>query len=231
MERHMFGDLIHMGTSAIAVRVGAEPDIKGFTVHEQLIRKSSPFFEAALSNPATTAHPILIKLPKCSPTDFHVYVQWLYTGRVHVVLTSPITSDKDTDEYCLLIRGYLLGEYLQDTHYRDTLMDALVQLVSGPIKSFLARTEFGRIYQETKIESPLRRLLVDVAVWRHNWEYAKEQDFPKEMFWGVMTGLADRCQRPAGEAQSTSPFEVVKGTCHYHCHGDDTPCYKPKPPV
>ncbi|KAF2686703.1 hypothetical protein K458DRAFT_252646, partial [Lentithecium fluviatile CBS 122367] len=111
----------------IAVRVGPEGKHKKFAVHKNLLRDSSPFFKAASSNDWLESETRLVTLPEGEPLAFKLYAQWLYTGRLHVEYNKGETEGANNKSWDALIDGYLLGEYLQDTMYRDQLVDAIVK--------------------------------------------------------------------------------------------------------
>jgi len=111
-----------MGTKVIAVRVGEEPNHTDFTVHEKLICESSEFFKATLGRDWRESKERLVKLPSFEAKEFQIYVQWLYTGRLHV--SAPGSgSTKSSADKSNITNGYTLGDFLQDTDYRDTLLE------------------------------------------------------------------------------------------------------------
>jgi hypothetical protein len=219
-----------MGTKIITVRVWEEPDHVDFAVHENLLRKSSPFFEAALSNDWLESEQRIVKLPLCREQTFHFYVQWIYTGRLHIKQETSHMEGMMT-----IARSYVLGEYLQDIHFRDCLMDATVTFVNettGNCGTFLYAA--SRASEHTIKSSPLQMFAKDVAVWKmssKNWDYFAmvesedwnrfRESFPLDLAFGVIVGLSKRLDPTA---KTLSPFTPYMDPCRYHCHGAE-PCY------
>jgi hypothetical protein len=117
-----------MGTKVLAVRVGPEGQHTDFTVHEQLICASSEFFKAAMGREWRESEERLVRLLSCQAKAFQIYVQWLYSGRLYASQCGG-PELKIEAEKCNFMQGYLLGDYLQDINYKDTLLDALREWV------------------------------------------------------------------------------------------------------
>jgi hypothetical protein len=91
-------------------------------VYESFFRSSSGFFEAALSNDWTEAHDRIVELPECTLPNFQIYHQWLLSKRLHTRFGSQQQPEVARQlEWNALIDAYLLGDYLQDINYKDTL--------------------------------------------------------------------------------------------------------------
>ncbi|KAF2659813.1 hypothetical protein K491DRAFT_755119 [Lophiostoma macrostomum CBS 122681] len=234
MERLHKNGILDLGTKVITVRVGQEPSHTDFTVHESLIRKSSPFFEAALSRQWREATERLVKLPEADAQAFKLYVHWLYTGHPNIFITgNPHSSDrtqlvKDREiELTKLVQGYLLGDYPQDCDYKDTLADAFLEwgsrFWSGLAQPF---KHAAPIYSSTTKGSPVRELIVDFTLWtqRHTcWDGVGDDELPNAFLCDYIRAREAKDRDVA--ARNSSPFFRFKGTCHYHCHSDDT-CYR-----
>jgi hypothetical protein len=113
MRRHT--DNGRMGTKVIVVRVGTEPKHNDFSVHENLIRLSSPFFEAVLSREWEESKERVVKLPGCNPHAFCVYIHWLYIGQLHSKFQLNVISNLDGQwEWVNHVKASLLSNYLQN---------------------------------------------------------------------------------------------------------------------
>jgi hypothetical protein len=97
------------------------PSTVDFSVHEQLICTHSPFFANALNGSWAEADSRVVPLPDDAPPTFAVYRTWLYTGLL------ACTNGSDSDEWELLACAYVLGEKLQDSDFKDTVIDAMVE--------------------------------------------------------------------------------------------------------
>jgi hypothetical protein len=98
---------------AITVRVGS-PDYadstkaattktKDYIVHESVIRRHSPFFDAAMSKDWKAAQERLVPLPKHKPSTFELYLGWIYSHQITISALAPNNSEVRVTE--LLIRG------------------------------------------------------------------------------------------------------------------------------
>jgi hypothetical protein len=160
-----------MGTKVITVRVGREPSHTDFTVHEDPIRASSLFFQAAFLRPWRESQERIVRLPECDATAFQIYTHWLYSGLLCAI---PSGASSSTGASSSLVRGYLLGDYLLDTNYKDIIMDGLVEWNkdAGVAQRLTFLNSWINIVDDkTRQDSPLRKLLVDITVWdvAHPW--------------------------------------------------------------
>lgn len=166
-------DTSHDWTSFISVVVGgSKPEVpsqtatygatKTFLVHETTIRASSPFFEAALSNPQwKEARNRTVPLEQHTPEVFEVYLRWVYSRRG---ITLKKTDDKEIAKNAytsLLCRAYVLGDVLLDFDFKDAVIDALTIYTLSNCYCWI---EVKYIYGNTSKESKLRYWLVAVAV-------------------------------------------------------------------
>ena len=70
----------------------------------------------------------LVTLPKVDPLDFNLYINWLFSGRIHV---QPPEQERghvllEEPEYLALAKLYVLGQTLEDTPFQTTIIDAMV---------------------------------------------------------------------------------------------------------
>jgi hypothetical protein len=218
-----------MGTKVIAVRVGPEPKHTDFSVHENLIRLSSAFFEATLGRDWKESQERIVKLPDCNAHAFCVYLQWLYTVQLDTKFQFNQGSLSDGQwEWANLVKAYLLGHYLQDVDFKDTSMDAMVDWANEATRecSYAPPHSSVEVFQATRAGSPLRWVILDFTTWRlTNISPVSLSDyqFPSDFLTSVITTLTERIRT----AKVVRPTFVDKRYCHYHCHGDRT-CYKDK---
>lgn len=164
VERKLVSTALDLSGKSLVVEVGgsgrAETETEEFSVHEQLVCTSSDFFKGALNHGFKESSDRVIPLSEFKPESFKIYLQWLYTGGI---FTRQPDSAKEiaSQENCRLFEAYIMGEYLCDTNFQDTIMDALLDKWLNEDKyavSFL----LARVAQETSETSQLRRLLIDV---------------------------------------------------------------------
>lgn len=144
------------------IAVGPQGEIS--SVHEKLIRASSPFFDKALSGAWQESHERTVRLPEDEPEIFAIYVHWLYYATVPVVCGE--TGDMRDIEYLNLAKAYTLGDKLMDVKFQDATIDAIVEtsqvgLVDG-LRWYPGTGVVQYVYQNTKVSASIRTLLVDM---------------------------------------------------------------------
>jgi hypothetical protein len=200
-----------------------------FYVHEAQLTSSSDFFKNALSREWIEKKTKTVQLPNHQPRDFGAYVDWLYTGRICSVHSVENDGPEHQFEWTTLRRYYKLASYLQDTDFKDAVIDALVdKMVCG---NFNDVSFPGVIYPHTSTQSPHRRLAVDIAL--NTWppillSANTKMDHPSEFIADLMTQMGRRF-REGVEQQGIRQFLEQIDKCKYHEHAmTDTPCYKTK---
>lgn len=174
-----------------------------------------------------------------SPT-FRIYVQWLYSGRLHTKLYfkegSEASGNVHRNEWLQLVNAYLLGEKLADTDFRDLVLDACLDWFGeASRKDLLIIVQSVReAYTQLAKNSPLRQLVVDIAAWHFDHQTVKKfqevesvVDFPKSFLLDMLAAMSARFQGTGSSFGIVSPVLKGRGTCEYHCHGDEK-CYKAK---
>ncbi|CBX98816.1 hypothetical protein LEMA_P080550.1 [Plenodomus lingam JN3] len=218
--------MLDLGAEVITVQVEREPDYTKFTIHETLIRKSSLFFEAALGRKWREAEDRIVKLPTLEAGDFRVYIQWLYTGRLHVV---PATEVDSLLDIATLAQAHLLGDYLQDTNYQDHAMDLMIEWYrkssTKTVQAFADARAAG-LYERTAEHGGLRRFLVDVIVWRVG-DYWPDPN-ASTLCDGLLQDVLNAIPHYREGYFETEPL-WKEDTCVYHCH-EDNACYKAADP-
>ncbi|KAF2122616.1 hypothetical protein BDV96DRAFT_593136 [Lophiotrema nucula] len=225
--------LLHnrFGTKIITVEVDQNPARQTFTVHENLIRKSSAFFEAALGRGWTEARDRVVKLPEYSARAFELYMNWLYTSRPHYKDPHGMSLAEAESSWCDLLESYLLGDYLQDANFKDITIDSMLRWMHDcEVKSCHIPAIFSvKTYERTGDGSPLRTLLVGFSAWSLYMAFIKSLEDIESRIECPRLFLRDLVSRVANIArertQPSSPYGQHNGTCHYHCHGKG-PCYK-----
>lgn len=106
-------------------------------------------------------------MPDLLPDAFLIYSSWLYTGAIHTTTNIDDNTDDQThiEEFRRLAIAYVLGEYLQDPKFKDSVMDSLLSKLRGDTESifFQVGAEMVRtVYQGTPATSPARLLMADL---------------------------------------------------------------------
>jgi hypothetical protein len=219
------------------VRVGLQPDHTDFTVHENLLSRT-PFFADAFNRRNTFTAYIAIGGQKTSA--FSVYMNWLYTGRLHIKPSknrSVGSHSPHHSEWQNLTDCYLLGEYLGDVHFRDTVVDVMLEWFDvTPAKERRGILDTAaKIYRQVQTGDPLRRFVTDIAAYHFDDKTIQEivakhsgMQLPALFVADILGKLSSRFQGTGASTFSNVPQPPViagRGTCNYHCHGDKE-CYK-----
>lgn len=149
----------------IAIGVGEAKE--KYTIHEEILCCTSPFFTAAVRKGWKEGLDCTIDLPDDQPQTFELYAQWLYGGKV---LSRGVEKSKRHDEELgQLIDAFVFGEKVQDGNYRDAIIDAVIAYTNTSDKDgqrwYPASTIVDRAYRGTPAGSPLRKLLIDFHVY------------------------------------------------------------------
>ncbi|KAK4543233.1 hypothetical protein LTR36_005783 [Oleoguttula mirabilis] len=169
------------GTSIIIFEVGKERPER-FALHENLITPRSDFVRMALSKEWKEGQERTIPLPEDDADVFRAYHLWIYHNRIFSDKRTDTTpfqgslttiAQEDGTEYPLLIQAYILGEKLLDTHFKDAVIDCIIDKLRTT-RTFDVRLT-NLIYDNTPEKSPLRRLLQDVYIWSGNAAWLDEE--------------------------------------------------------
>ena len=117
-------------------------------MHRSFAIKSSRFFQAALKGDSCwkEAHEKRVLLPEAEPVDFDVYLEWVYTSQL-----TPRDAEPALDHCAMLVRLYILGDFLGDSKFCNKVMDAFrsesawrpARPISGPINLEWEKTMAG----------------------------------------------------------------------------------------
>ncbi|KAE9974747.1 hypothetical protein Vi05172_g6607 [Venturia inaequalis] len=213
-----------------------------FSVYEDLFRAQSPFFEAALGRDFIEAKDRVVKLPEHTPEAFDVYLRWTYSYRIFIPgmigctdsgndMKTVNCTETERNVFSIICRAYILGDVLQDSQFKDALMDALIEqtkeCASWPTE------EVKYVYGNTMSDAPIRCLLVSMAgtgcVGR-SWLGQRGGDFYDEADrkYSTIDFLCD-VMRIADERLRgvVNNLRWREETCRFHEHGPRE-CYKAK---
>jgi hypothetical protein len=218
ISRSVLGDFI-------TVWVGRGTAAKKFYINSDLAIQHSGFFKAVLETDSKKAEQQTIRLSDLDDNvaaTFESFQSFLYAGKV-VSSQTNMKPDED-EEWDRLANSWILGNSLLSGSFKDAVVDAMVH------KLVLAESVpldiYTNMYQNSSESSPIRKLMVDIAV--HERE---EED--------MVTVCTDN--EPAVQAEflrdvavalfrfehllKESPVSAKSG-CYYHEHGSEKPCYK-----
>ncbi|OCL05222.1 hypothetical protein AOQ84DRAFT_441594 [Glonium stellatum] len=212
-----------LGYQSIIVRVGDETDRTDFSVHEDLICGRSRFFANAMRHDWKEAEDRVVPLPDDLPSTFAVYRTWLYSG----LLASRGFST--AEEWGVLCSAYILGEKLQDSEFKDTVVDAMIEKINEEPAFEFNPEMVVEIYENTPPQSHARRLLVDLYTFagKPSWLSKEKREFLHEDF---LYALSVQFMKYKDRSMGILAPYHHQSTCAYHEHGGKLqgPCYKTK---
>jgi len=137
-------------------------------------------------------------------------------------------AEKGSEEWDRLVDSWILGNILVSGSFKDAVVDAMVHKTltnSVPIDIHVD------LYQNSSDISPIRKLMVDIAV--HLWYEEEIADLDTEeepevhaKFLRDMAVAFHKVKQLSKAEQAKNPIESSEGGCRYHEHGADKPCYK-----
>ncbi|KAK4960467.1 hypothetical protein LTR10_003363 [Elasticomyces elasticus] len=129
------------------VQLVVGPKAYSVSVHESVLRPRSAFFDAALNKCWKEGREKKVTLPEEELRIVTLYVQQLYTGKIHVKKTTTREG---------LGRSDNLPEFL--------VLAELILEPLGPDYSFPVTSALDILYKGTHDSSPIRRFMVDMYV-------------------------------------------------------------------
>lgn len=192
------------------------PERKGLNVPEGLFCSRSPFFHAALKhcwqNGSRKKKKKKVQLPDDALSIVTLYVQHLYTSKIHLQKTTSEDGLRTTDnlpEYHILADLYVFGERTQDVIFRNAVIEAFVGRMAEPLNRRWpwspTTTVIDKLYKETMPGSPVRQLMVDVYKTRGcgHWITDRTEDHNKEFLMDLSRTLLDA---PRSQTVFGSPY-------------------------
>ncbi|KAI7223947.1 hypothetical protein KC333_g151 [Hortaea werneckii] len=141
-----------------------------FNVHESLLVSSSEFFKTALSADWKENRLKVLHLSCYKPVNFQIHMDWLYAcGHVNIadLVTEslahfgvPAPDEKDLWVIDQLCEVWILGDYLLDNEFKDTVIKSILCLRVTNLRIILPDT-VERIVDGTLTDSGLYRWLLD----------------------------------------------------------------------
>lgn len=199
------------------------PEEKVFKVHKHILCAHSPFFDTAFKKDWAESRTGSMPLADDDAEIFELYQQWLYRNKVFS-RSPPEQTGQSNTEYDTLIRAYIFGEKVQDGHFGDAIIDALIVSVNTPAVDgelwFPTDATVTKAYEGTPTGSPLRRLMVDLHVHHGSERWIKENN-NLEFLVDLTRGLLASRSAPL----ATNPTSHQGSSCNYHQHKKKECCY------
>lgn len=210
---------------------------KKFTVDKEILRKSSPFFDAACKRDWKEGEEGVVRLTLVEPLYFRVYANWVYgvgldPGTVDAKDIMDAVGfgwwDKSLDErekgyvkLWLLIALYIAGDVLGDTKFQDAVLDALLPRVRDNTRG-LDPHAISMAWERTVEGCTLRRLILDALVIYPPRGGLKEgpSRYPPDFLFALCNRQINvRSDIERDELQSTTYDK-----CQYHQHDKGEEC-------
>ncbi|KAK0119953.1 hypothetical protein ONS95_011377 [Cadophora gregata] len=164
--------LLHDLDEVIRLEVGGCENLTKFTVHKTVLCPSSPFFESAYKPEWMTAEERVIRLPNDDPIAVRAMVYWMYhniiciSGEMDELEIGNTEEDAMKSAYGLLAKLYILGEKFQMPRLRNDAIDAILYRYESTGSFDIGINSY--VYANTSGDSPLRKLLVHIALDNYN---------------------------------------------------------------
>lgn len=153
-------------------------------------------------------------------------MHWLYNRKLAVRNDEP--GSIGNEEYIHLAKAYVLGDFLSDSHFKDAVLDAILEKSTSTASDGQKWNPVGPviryIYDNTLDCSNARQLLIDLYTLhgRGDWlkDWADPDDLPKDFLLNLAIALLDKRSQP----KEATPLDA----CRYHQHKPNHSCYKNK---
>ncbi|KAK6389515.1 hypothetical protein LTR65_006686 [Meristemomyces frigidus] len=211
---------------SVEVKVGR----RFFYVHPNVLRQASEHFRELIPINGHN-HEQRIDLPDVEPEVFNAYLHLHYFGKIPCRQPDEPVSERTEDfistDYDLLCDLHIFADYVRDRKAMDAAISALLSRYTqrGPedgLRVLPSDQRVNKVYAETKLDSPLRRLMVDMHM------CGNEQALvggPDALDGDFIYDLALVLLRERGKAHSKDD-SLPKGVsiCDYHKPGDCEAC-------
>ncbi|THW11129.1 hypothetical protein D6D23_10523 [Aureobasidium pullulans] len=210
--------------NTVVLSVG--PSKQEFTVHRELLCFYSDFFRAAFNGSFKEATEGRIELPDTQVDVFEIFQVWLYSRSL--LNTEDLQDQPDSQKYPdfeILAGLWVFGDKCQIPLLQNCAADAIIQYNKD--ENRFRTSVLKTAYDHTMEGSPLRRLAIDILVFRmvheeaansilredslHCWSKESLVDFARGISKAWMLGL---------------PYRNLpeQGKCHYHIHAEGEHC-------
>jgi hypothetical protein len=214
----------------ITIKVGKDEPQRSFKVHIDVINDHTDYFRShmnfdrTLNGDGSTADAAcVISLSDHDPEAFALWRTWIYTGKLAILPETPFppeSVDERTAHYSILAHAYVLGDYLVDVAFMNAIADVYVLNARGIDNTralYPSNEEIGVLYDGTSPDSPIRKLLVDIWMYRGKVEWLEKETeegiLPREFLVEVVRELLKLKKLKEGETMSR-PWKMTHRQYH-----------------
>ncbi|KAM5452049.1 hypothetical protein MaudCBS49596_003399 [Microsporum audouinii] len=223
----MASESLHISNNQMACFSGETINIcvgnDSFTIHENLIKESSPFLCSLLrrKKPGDT---YVLNIPEEYNTAVQFYANWVYRRVIPSAAGSELELRKES---MTLAKAYVVGKRFEDSGFQNAVVDRVIERAKGTFdkKQILPDAEAIQFtYQNVKKCSKFKVLLVDLyashAISGYFCKPASSK-YPKLFLIEVLSAVAD--MQFTGRMSPTNGSK--KNACErYHHHSSDAAC-------
>ncbi|KAF2444321.1 hypothetical protein P171DRAFT_485776 [Karstenula rhodostoma CBS 690.94] len=253
-DRRVAVSALRLDCDLITIKVGKDTPQRTFKIHIDVLNDHTSYFRShlnfdrAISGSDAPPEPPTISLSDHDPDAFALWRTWIYTGKLAILPDPPLAPDSSLDErtahYAVLAHAYILGDYLVDVPFMNAVADVYVlnaRGIDGSRALYPSNEEIGVLYDGTSPDSPIRKLLVDIWMYRGKVEWleteAEDGVLPREFLVEVVRELLRLKKVREGETMSR-PWKMTHEQYHdrregraatsdaagHRCEGGDEVC-------
>ena len=171
-----------------------------------------------------------VELKSCTAEQFNFYLNWVYHEKLPVEEAKSKSSSDKT--YLKLAHAYILGDLLQDTAFKDAVIDCVSAKYAAALKNGYEEYEHPSmsavryIYGNTLSGSPLREM---TAAMFANSASVDSLNGLKNLHTFPESFIADLIHHLIYRRRAPESWSKIK--CIYHAHEEPAECYmaSPKP--
>ncbi|KAF9731628.1 hypothetical protein PMIN04_008634 [Paraphaeosphaeria minitans] len=249
-DRRVAVSALKLDCDLLTIKVGKDTPQRTFKIHIDVINDHTSYFRShlnfdrAIQGSDAPQDAATISLSDHDPDAFALWRTWIYTGKLAILPDPPLpdSNDERTAHYAVLAHAYILGDYLVDIPFMNAIADVYVLNARGVDSArtlYPSNEEIGVLYDGTSPDSPIRRLLVDIWMYRGKPDWLeREVDggvLPREFLVEVVRRLLELKKLREGETLSR-PWKMTHEQYHdrrevgvvedraevHRCEGDDT---------
>jgi hypothetical protein len=177
-------------TDVIDIYVGPEKEC--FRLYRPLVVNSSDYFKKALKHKFRESKGRRFDLIEDDADSFAIYAHWLIWKELAVKLDDSETGENGRTEFQQLAYAYVLGDKLQDTPFRNEIIDAFVAKQKNENEKLLPDSStIDNVYENTSESSKFRKFLVDMWL-----SYESDSADIKSLSHGFLIDLVSTIKRP-----------------------------------